>query len=177
MAHPSLSLITHDGDSQGKTVVYITRMTPESKKDDFFATLLRNLLRRSLLFIYFYMLPRVDRQHPSVLFIFFITRGLQQLNQPTSIVWTRAIRLDLERDTELTGSCLRGGARPSQHVLLWPSTAPLWSAAQCSCLERPRYWEKHYPSRADKRMHTVRDKVAQRHKTFAMREDSYLICW
>lgn len=35
MVHPSLSLITHDGKSQGKTVVYITRMACDSKKDDF----------------------------------------------------------------------------------------------------------------------------------------------
>lgn len=96
------------------------------------------------------MLAWVDGQRRSVLFIFFLTPGPQQLNQPTSIVWTRAISLDLERDTELTGSCLRGGARPSQHVLLWPPTALLWSAAQRSCLERRRYWEEHYPSRADK---------------------------
>lgn len=35
MVYPSLSLITHDGRSQGKTVVYITRMACDSKKDDF----------------------------------------------------------------------------------------------------------------------------------------------
>lgn len=140
--HPWWEISGEDGSLYNQDGLWL-------KEGWLFAALLSNRLRMSF-FFFFLMLAWVDGQRRSVLFIFFLTPGPQQLNQPTSIVWTRAISLDLERDTELTGSCLRGGARPSQHVLLWPPTALLWSAAQRSCLERRRYWEEHYPSRADK---------------------------
>lgn len=76
MVHPSLSLITYDGKSQGKTIVYITRMACDSKKDDF-------LRRYSVtgsecpFFFFFLMLAWVDGQRRSVLFIFFLTPGPQ----------------------------------------------------------------------------------------------------
>lgn len=81
-----------------------------------------------------------------VYFLFSARLRHSSISQPTSIGWTRAISLDLERDTGLTGSCLHAGVRPSQHVLLWatpptpptphlshhhhPSLVPLWSAVR-----------------------------------------------
>lgn len=143
--HPWWEISGEDGSLYNQDGLWL-------KEGWLFAALLSNRLRMSFFFFFFLFNVGLAWRTASLRLVYFLFN-----TGPATAQSADKHRLNSRNQSRLGTRyrahwqlSLRGGARPSQHVLLWPPTALLWSAAQRSCLERRRYWEEHYPSRADK---------------------------